>query len=266
LVVLLSGLIVEDAWASESILVDGDAVAMKVAQRKEGAASRRNLAMMLIDKRGKTRRREALVIKRQGVSQRHTRITYLSPKSVREVAFLSQETIGATGAGQRWLYLPVARKARRIPAADRGDYFLGTDFSYEDMQSELKFSLTDYSFELRGTSGSGESLFYQLHGVPQSPEIARELGYGGFSAEIDARAFMPIEIRFNDLRGRPLKTVSVSDLKEINGIWTAGVIECVNHQTRHSTRFEFSEIRYLPELPMKLFQSVNLQQGIPKTL
>jgi hypothetical protein len=41
----------------------------------------------------------------------------------------------------RWLYLPATRKVRRIPASDRGDYFLGTDFTYEDIQSELKLPL-----------------------------------------------------------------------------------------------------------------------------
>jgi hypothetical protein len=85
------------------------------------------------------------------VTSANTRFTYLAPKSVKEVTFLSHDRLDPTQSDDRWLFLPATRKVRRIPASDRGDYFLGTDFTYEDIQSEFKLSLSDYNFVLEDT-------------------------------------------------------------------------------------------------------------------
>jgi len=218
--------------------------------------------MELTDKRGKTRQRDALVIKRMDSERRYTRVTYLTPKSVREVSFLSHDQLTAGGSDDRWLYLPATRKVRRVPAADRGDYFLGTDFSYEDMQSELKFALEDYNFELLETPADQDGIFH-LRGEPKTKKIVRELGYGAFEAVIDGNNWMPQEIRFFDPKLRALKTVTVSGVQQIDGIWNAGRIECRNERTGHTTLFRFSDTRYLSDLPERLFASSALSRGAP---
>ena len=48
----------------------------------------------------------------------------------------------------QWLYLPAMRKVRRISASDRGDYFPGTDFTYQDITLVGKLERADYDYEL----------------------------------------------------------------------------------------------------------------------
>ena len=237
-------------------------VAERVAARKEGEAVSRTIAMTLTDRRGRVREREALVLKLNRDALDATRISYLSPKSVRGVTFLSR-THEESDRDDRWLYLPATRKVRRIPASDRGDYFLGTDFTYEDVQSDLKFDVDDYRFQFEAVEGRAGSLLFRISGDPASRSIARELGYGHFQAWVDPTCWVPIEIRFFDLKDQALKTIYVRDVRQVSGIWTAHEVEAMNHRTGHRTLFKYRAISYPEALPADYFDSARLSQGLP---
>jgi len=185
---------------------------------------------------------------------------------VRELTYLSHEPRGDSGGDERWLYLPAARKVRRIPASDRGDYFLGTDFSYEDMQSDLKFDLADYRFRRDGTAPWEGRELPVLLGDPVDERVARELGYGGFRALVDPQSWMPLHIAFSDPRGEPLKKVTVHELTRVDGLWTVLALEAVNARTGHRTRFRFSEVAYPATLPTRWFEPAALTRGLPGAL
>lgn len=252
-------------YSDSAVAADDQAmsVAAKVAARKEGAAMRRLINITLTDRRGNVRERQALVLKRSEETVRQTRITYLAPKSVRGVTFLSHDYHEASQTDDRWLYIPATRKVRRVPASGRGDYFLGTDFTYEDIQSELKFDIRDYAFEYRGNTVSENAVLHQLRGVPVDVKTARELGYGAIEVVVDEATWIPVSVDFFDLEQQPLKTVVVSGIEMISGIWTATGISAINHKTGHRTRFEYQEVEYPDKLPVHLFNSSILSRGLP---
>jgi len=258
------GLVWSESSASAEVdTLDGTAVATKIFERPEGEASRRVLDIVLTDRRGKTRERSALVLKSNDGGTRVTRFTYLAPKSVKEVTFLSHDHLAAEEGDDRWLYLPATRRVRRIPATDRGDYFLGTDFTYEDIQSEFKLALDDYDFELDGTDAGPDGPIYRLSGTPKTPDIVRELGYGGFRARVNGNTWLFNEVEFLDPDGELLKTVTIHSAAEFDGIWCATDIEVINHQTAHETRFVYQEVDFAPSLPPELFDAATLSRGLP---
>lgn len=259
--------IAPDALADTTASTDaneGLRIAQAVAERIEAAAVTRTIDMTLTDKRGRVRQRQALVFRQNEDKLKHTRITYMAPKAVRELTFLSRDFKDNARADERWLYIPAARKVRRIPASDRGDYFLGTDFTFEDMQSDLKFDVQDYHFTLEASNGSEDNRSHLIRGQPVSRKVAKELGYGGFRAEIDVNTWFPTQIEFFDLKQAPLKTIKVSGLHKIDGVWTPQRIEAEHHRTGHHTRFDYSEIRHSNTLPETLFNPPALTRGLPK--
>jgi predicted RND superfamily exporter protein len=241
-------------------------VSANVSARIEGAATRRVISMVLKNQRGRTQERTALVLKQNGEDARLTRISYLEPKGVRNVSFLSHDFQSAEATDDRWLYLPAARKVRRVPASARGDYFLGTDFTYEDIQSELKFDPRDYQFEYLGVQSEDGAVQHRLKGVPKDKRTVRELGYGGFDALIDETTWMPVTVRFFDPKCEPLKTIRVEGIRAVDGIWTATRIMAINHQTRHETLFTYQDVDYLAELPAAVFDAPGLSRGLPPSL
>lgn len=245
---------------------EADRIAEAVASRPEASSMRRELEMILTSRRGKVETRRAVVHKQRRGALRQTRITFLEPKRSRDITFLSHDHDTAETADQRWMFLPASRKVRRIPASQRGKSFLGTDFSYEDIQSELKFALEDWRFSYGGAEVVDGGTRHRLSGTPRSETIARELGYGGFSAVIDEATWMPVLIDFTDVRQRPLKTIEVRSIEQIDGIWTASDILAVNHQTGHQTAFVFPETQYADALAERLFEPQTLGRGIDLSL
>jgi hypothetical protein len=240
-----------------------DDIARQVAERTEGRATRRSIDIVLTNKRGKSRTRRALVLKENTGNLRLTRITYTEPKAIRDTAFLSHDALDPSATDSRWFFMPSLRKVRRVPASDRGDYFLGTDFTYEDIQSELKFDTDDYQFRYHGSTNADGRVRHELSGEPANQRIARELGYGAFRAIVDESTWMPIMVEFMDLDHQPLKTVYVDEMAYVDGIWTATDIRAVNHQTGHQTRFVFRDISYPDDLPDQYFESSALSRGLP---
>lgn len=262
---LLAGtlLVASPAEAAEEA---GEEIARNVAARPEGDAATRLLRITLTNKRGKSKERRAVLLSRKNEDARFTRLTYTSPKGIRDTAFLSHDFTDAAKSDSRWFYMPSLRKERRVPASDRGDYFIGTDFTYEDIQSELKFNLDDYHFDYVDVLQEDGRVRHRITGEPVTPSVARELGYGGFEAVVDEATWMPVTIEFNDPAGELLKTVQVRDVQKIDGLWTAMHISAVNHQTGHTTEFVFETVEYAEELDLQLFQSAGLARGLPANL
>lgn len=259
LVTAVLGCMATDAAAQPS----GRDIAEQVDARAEARVTQRVIRMTLTPQRGRSRERTAVVIRQQDDVVQKTRITYTAPKRARGTAFLSHDYAGSAQADGRWLYTPALRKVRRIPATERGKSFQGTDFSYEDMQSDLKFDLNDYRFRYKGSDESAGGTRHRIVGKPASAVVARELGYGGFTAVVDEATWLPVEIDFSDPDGAPLKTVTITDIRNIDGYWTPTLIEAVNHQTGHRTTFRYEDVSYPRSLPGHLFQPGGLRRGIP---
>jgi len=260
---LIAALMIGFSGKSEAA-ADDDAqrIAEAVANRAEGVALSRIIDMTLTSRRGRLENRTAEVHKNNDEEVRMTRITFLEPSKSRDVTFLSHDYHTASTSDERWMYLPSSRRVRRIPASQRGNSFLGTDFSYEDIQSELKFRLDDWNFQYAGQELEDGLTRHRLQGTPIDERTARELGYGAFTATIDEQSWMPVAIDFVDRRDRPLKTIEVRAYELIDDIWTPLHITAVNHQTGHSTEFTFRDIEYHPSLSNDLFEPQTLSRGL----
>ncbi len=251
--------------AAAETLSAGD-IARAITDRQEGDAARRVIHMTMIDRKGKSESRVAVVHKQRLDDRRLTRVTFLEPKKYRNMAFLSHDYLASDGADSRWMFLPAAQRVRSIPATRRGGAFFGTDFSYEDVQSEMKFKLEDWHFEYGGSFTVDGQIRHRLSGTPQNKTVAKELGYGSFSAIVDERSWMPVNIDFTDVKLRPLKTIEVRSFQQIDDVWTPGEIVATNHRTEHRTVFEFRDTQYPPSLSQSLFESRTLGRRLSDPL
>lgn len=257
----LVGLSSLSATPAASSALTGPEIARLMSERAEGDAVTRTLDMVLTDKRGRERKRSATVLRRQAGDQKETVIRFTAPRSVRGMAFLTHDRTDPAREDEQWLYMPAVKKVRRIPASDRGDYFLGTDFTYNDVKEELKFEPQDYIFSYESSFEQDGALYHRISGVPSSDRTAKELGYGAFKAVVAAESWMPVDIEFADLAGEPLKHILVQDLRLIDGIWSPLRIEVKNLQTGHRTLFTYGDVTYSAELPDRSFTTNGLKSG-----
>ncbi len=228
--------------------LDADTIARTVYERNEGTTTRQKMVMRLINRSGSVRTRDTRVLRLRDDEARRTAIFFQAPTNVKGTAFLNYDYLAPDRTDDRWLYLPAMRRVRRISAADRGDYFLGTDLTYQDIQDSTKFPLEDYTFARRGMETFEGIETILLEAVPKTEKIADELGYSRILARINPANWMPVKADYWDTNDNKLKTITLEDQTEIQGIWTAMRVVAVNHKTGHRTELIYSDVVYDVEI------------------
>ena len=258
----LIAILLSTVWITAHGQISVRELVAKVNQRNEGQQLTQKVNIKMVDKRGKTQERSLVWYRKDVPDQRKSIIFYESPANVQGTAFLTYDYQTQEKEDDQWLYLPALRKTRRISAANRGDYFLGTDLTYEDVKLAAKIGANDYNFKTIGEKDENGFSLYQLEGTPKNNRIAKELGYGKVEYLIDQNILMPRKITYWDIAGNKLKTVEFKDIKQIQGIYTMHRIEAVNFKTNHKTRFFFNDPDYQSELADDLFSEQAMVRGI----
>jgi len=243
-------------------LPDGLEVAQHINARDEGISVSRNLTMEMIDRRGKKRVRETRGFRKYFGDEKRTVIFYLKPRNIKKMAFLTYDYAQASRDDDQWLYLPAMRKVRRISASDRGDYFLGTDFTYEDIKKESKVTIEDYVWKTVGEEKIDGHHSYIVEAIPVNDKVAKELGYSKVRSWVDSEIWMVRQSKRWDVHGNALKTIYTRDIRQVQNIWTAHTIEVTNHKTGHKTRFVFSDVDYSSGVKDNIFTQRALRRGL----
>lgn len=238
-----------------------DMSAMDIMQKVNGVDEGKHLIshikMTMINKKGNTRTREAVTYRKNFNQERRTFLVFKSPSNVDGTSFLTYDYVTASKDDDQWLYLPSLRKVRRISSSDRGDYFLGTDFTYEDIKKAGKIEIDDFDFVHQGREsislGENSVNTIKVEAKPKNDELRKELGYGNSTLWINPENWIIVKVHYEDLKGRDLRTYTAGDIRKIEGIWSKHLLEVKNHKTGHYSRFEISDLDYNTKISDKRF-------------
>jgi uncharacterized protein len=240
---------------------DGAEVVRRINARDEGVSVSQAVEIDLIERDGDSRLRSTRMFRKYYGKEKRTALFYVSPRNVKGTAYLTIDHGEAGRDDDRWLYLPAARKVRRVSAADRGAHFLGTDFTHEDIKNISRVNAKDYTHRTVGREALDGHECYVLESVPVNQEIAREVGYGRVLSWVDAEIWMVRRSRFWDVNGNALKVIDTRDIRQVDGIWTAQRIEAHNEKTGHKTVLRFSDVDYKSPVDDELFTERALRRG-----
>lgn len=245
-----------------SDLPEGVEVARRINARDEGAAVSRGLRFELVDGRGNRRTRETRVFRKYFGAEKRTALFFLEPQSLRDTALLTVDHAEPGRDDDQWLYLPAARKVRRISATDRGESFLGTDLSYEDVKLETQVGLEDYRWRTLGEEPLDGRRCLVVEGRAVDEETARELGYGRLLLRVDAEIWMVRKAEYWEPGGRLLKTARLSEIRTVDGIWTVHRVEVETAATGHRTLLTFHDVDYASPIDDDFFSERSLVRGL----
>ncbi len=247
-------------YADDTALPDAGEIVAKVNARDDGAHVKRKVTMTLTPKSGTARVRETVSWRKWFNGDKKTLVFFLSPANVRDTGFLTFDYAEPGKADDQWLYLPAARKVRRISATDRGDMFVGTDFAYEDIKKETKISAEDFTFKTIGVEEVDGHKCYKVDAMA-NPDAAKELGYARGVSWFDAELWLARKSEYYNDDGKLLRTILTQEVEEIDGIWTALRVTATTHKSGHSTEFRFSEIDYDTPVDDGMFTEQALSRG-----
>ncbi|WP_022664856.1 outer membrane lipoprotein-sorting protein [Desulfospira joergensenii] len=192
--------------------------------------------MMLVDGRSGTK--EKREIKRYGKKMDNDLNRYLlvftGPADIKGTALLTHEQ---EAEDDQWLYMPATQKMQRIASASKKSYFMGTDFTYEDMEPE-KIENFQYTILKDETLDQVEPAAecWVIEALPSQDGQKRSSGYSKRILWVDKANFTSLKVEFYDRRKRLLKTQRAYEIQNISGtVFRPKKVIMDNHKKNHKT-------------------------------
>lgn len=183
----------------------------------------------------------------QGLDQ--TLIVFNAPPDVRGTALLIKET--ASAGDDQWLYSPARRRLTRVAQGSKRNYFMGTDFTYEDLELE---TIDDYLYSRQADVDHAGGPCFVIEAVPAYPERQMNSDYLRRIIYVRKDILYPVEIRFFDRHDQHIKTLVNQDLHQIaTGFWRPRTISMDNHQRNHFTTIRINRDEVNIDIPPMVF-------------
>ncbi|MFP4408126.1 MAG: outer membrane lipoprotein-sorting protein [Spirochaetaceae bacterium] len=241
--------------AASTWAITGREVAENVEDRSTGDTTHALVQMRLVDAGGEAKNREIEQYGREENDLMRNVIVFHRPASVEGTRFLTIER--ADGDDDQWIYLPGLDRVRRIAGGEGDDAFMGTDFTYNDLEGR---DIDEYEYELLREESVGEWETYVVETVPK-PETDSQ--YSRLVQYVDKNSWVPVKIEFYDDDDELLKVNRVHRMERVQGYWTIIENTMENVQTDHRTELQVTNFRYNEELPDGLFTVNFLETGRP---
>ena len=219
------------------------------------------LTLVITDAHGGERKRELQIQNKRYPGDEDKALSFfLAPPEVRGTAFLQWNHKHADD--DQWLYLPEFKRTRRITAQLRDESFMGTDFSYRDLEILAEFQR--WSEDEAASSLTGEE---PVDGNPCQVIALRPhqegMIYGKLVLWLDRDRLVVRRMDFFDKDDKALKSLSFGDLRDIGAVPTAHVLEMHNLEKGSRTRVTVSEVAYDKGLEDEVFTQRSLERGAP---
>lgn len=240
------------AWTAEQLLE-------QVRDRDEGDDRRSRMVLEQTLSDGFVRTRELLMLEKKYGAERKAVLYFTAPADTAGTGILMFSYEEASGKDDdQWLYLPALRQSRRIATNSKEGPFLGTDFSFADIE---RLRVSDYVYELQGTEEIDGRLLHKIAARTESGLENPRTGYGQRTVWVDAERQLILRDEFFR-EGRHIKTFEVTGLQEIEGYWTVTEAVMTNHVQGGFTRLIRKDAQYNQGLADRFFNERTLRSGI----
>jgi hypothetical protein len=180
----------------------------------------------------------------------HRRLCFLAPADLKNTAFLA---LGGDKPRQ-YLWLPGLGRLRQVSRSSRSESFLGTTFSFRDVEG---WNLDDATYKSRGT----EKIGGQDTEVIEATMKAND-DYGTIVAWIRKSDYIPLRLKFHDRKGKHVKSLFTRQIdKTKKGIPYARAVRMENVVTGASTLLEIVQADFNATLSPSTFTTEHMRRG-----
>lgn len=245
--------------AMQSAMADtltGREVMEKVKGRADGDTRYATVEMTLIQKNGHKRVRK-LESWAMDVGKDTKKIMFFTyPGDVKGTGFLTWDYDDPKATDDKWLYLPALKKTRRISGkSSKTDYFMGSDFTYNDMSAR---SVDEEQHTLlREEMLDG----YKCWVVQSIPYDKGEI-YASRTTWIRQDCLLVVQAEFYDKLQKLHRRLSISNIIMVQGFWTMEFMQMENVQTGHKTTIRMGNHQFNIKLSPNLFTVSQLEKGL----
>lgn len=248
LVILLAG----TTFAQD---ITGLDIIQKVYNRPTGDDMKGDLTMIIENARGNQRVREIKqYVKNFGDLEKKI-MFFNAPADVRNTSFMNWSYSEGNRGDDQWIYLPALKKVKRISSDSKSDYFMGSDFTYDDLGDRQP--LEDTHTLLREETLDGQET-YVVESIPKDEEYM----YSRTVTWIVKDSWIGLKKEFYDEDEDLLKILSVNEQLESAGVIILTNVKMTNVQSGQSTVMSFSNVEINTGLADNTFTERIMRRGI----
>lgn len=217
-----------------------------------------NVRMQIVNRSGKVKERKLSIYSfsmPDGLSK--GLIKFTGPADIRNVGLLTWEQPKDKDDDQ-WLYIPAARRVKRIASGGKKNAFMGTDLAFEDLRPE---NLEAHNYKLLKDENVDGHDCYSIEAIPSTGKEKKESGYGKRVFWIRKDILVTIKTEFYDKKERLIKVGTSKGIVPLSGD-----IYRINHSETETVRRKtktvmFTESRDLePDFDESFFSQQNLSR------
>ena len=253
--IAVAALLLMAAAATSSAQITGQKIMENVYYRPTGKDTQSELTMTLINSRGDQRERQIQQFIKDFGEQEKKIMFFLAPADVRNTSFMNWSYDEEGRDDDQWIYLPALKRVKRISSDSKSDYFMGSDFTYDDL-GDRHPSKDDHRL-LREEALNGESC-YVVESVPKDPDYM----YSKTVSWIVKDKWIGLKREFYDEDGDLLKVLTVKSYDEIDGYWVLLHFEMHDVQKDHTTRMQLENVQIEKGIDDSYFSERMMKRGV----
>lgn len=178
---------------------------------------------------------------------------YIKPKSVKGQTFLLKND-----GNDIWTYFPRTRRVRKMASHAKKMDMQGSDFSFGDFSSEDTWK-NDYTTINTGEESHKNTSCWVLKAAARE---GADVDYPAVIIYVRKDSCYPVKIDYMDEKGNPEKTLTLSEIVNIDGYPTAKLIEMKNHLTGTRTVMKTIETSNKWKAPKDFFTERNMKKDL----
>jgi hypothetical protein len=140
-------------------------------------------------------------------------------------------------ASDQWMWTPALQRDRRIALQDRSTRFFGTDFSFEDLEER---DVDQYDYEMLGDDVVDGAACWKIETTPKK---SRSSHYTRSIAWIRKDNYLMVRLD-NFVDDEVVKRLSTDNIENVQGIWTARILEMSDLRRGTRTRLTLQDVGY----------------------
>ncbi|MEZ5489734.1 MAG: outer membrane lipoprotein-sorting protein [Gammaproteobacteria bacterium] len=222
--------------------------------------------LILIDRRNRQRDRDLRMYYKEYGEDTRTLSRFDSPADIRGTAYLNYDWQDPDADDDSWLYLPSLQRVKRIATSDTSDSFLGSDFTYADING-VEIDWYNYSYFRESEVVDGQDCWV-IDIVPR-PEFKDKAengtGYSRLRTWIRKDNYIQQRGQAWELQGNRVKYFNSSEIELVEGIWTIKrmqVITTRNNRQEHASVLQIENISYNVDLGDEIFTTEYMQRSL----
>jgi len=234
--------------------LSGKEIIDKTYNRPSGDDQTSTLTMTLVNKNGQSRIRIIKQFNKDLGNIEKKIMFFQSPADVKNTSFMNW-SYDNDKSDDQWIYLPALKKVKRISSDSKSDYFMGSDFTYDDL-GDRKLN-ADIHKLLREEKIDGVDCY-----VVESVSKDSDYMYSKTITWINKSNFIGLKKEFYDEDGELLKILTIKNVEEISGINVITHSEMKNIQKNHTTTMILSDIKINTGISTSKFSERMMTRGM----